>query len=146
MPVTTQLLSLEIPCDLHAPALVRAALAEIDDRGWSLDDGLLVASELVSNAVRHSGGSALDRLRVDIGRRRRQLLISVHDPGFSGQTARRAAADRSMSGGWGLRIVEQLCDDWGSERSDGYCVWAQLVADADDGEPDPGGCDERLPR
>jgi hypothetical protein len=48
-------LQMEVPCDVHAPTKVRAALVEVHGDDWSLDDGLLVASELVSNAVEHSG-------------------------------------------------------------------------------------------
>ena len=55
MTYVSELLSLDIPCDRHAPGAVRDALGEVHDGGWQLDDGLLVASELVTNAVRHSG-------------------------------------------------------------------------------------------
>ena len=40
-----ELLSLELPCDAHAPVVVRDELANVHDGGWSLDDGRLVASE-----------------------------------------------------------------------------------------------------
>ena len=29
-------------------------------------------------------------------------------------------------GGWGLRIVDALCERWGEERDDGYHVWAEI--------------------
>lgn len=122
------LLTLELPCDAHAPVTVRAALAEIHDGGWSLDDGRLVASELVGNAVRHSGSEVRDRLRIQVSRRDGRLRIAVQDPGLSGDTARPGRGDPAEPGGWGLWIVGQLCVAWGADRPGGYRVWAELAA------------------
>jgi serine/threonine-protein kinase RsbW len=120
------LLGLDLPCDAHAPLIARDALAEVHDGGWSLDDGRLVASELVGNAVRHSGCEVEHRLRIEVRRREGRLLISVHDPGLSGQGARPGGDDPGEPGGWGLRIIQQLSEAWGAERPDGYRVWAEL--------------------
>ncbi len=128
MAVAHDVLSLEVPCDPRAPKVVREALAAAYEGGWSLDDGLLVASELVTNAVRHSGCVVAHKLQVDIGRRRDRLLISVHDPGLSGGGAEPVRPERSEPGGWGLALIERLCLRWGSERPDGYRVWAELPA------------------
>ena len=124
------LLSLELPCDEHAPMIARDALAEVHDGGWSLDDGRLIASELVGNAVRHSGCQLQHRLRIRVSRRDGRLRISVHDPGLSGQVARPGDGDRVEPGGWGLQIIGQLSEAWGTERPDGYRVWAELPARA----------------
>src|SRR5665213_1949725 len=97
------LLSLELPCDEHAPVIARDALAEVHDGGWSLDDGRLIASELVGNAVRHSGCQLQHRIRIRVSRRDGRLRISVHDPGLSGQVARPGDGDRAEPGGWGLQ-------------------------------------------
>jgi anti-sigma regulatory factor (Ser/Thr protein kinase) len=123
-----ELLSLDLPCDLHAPVTVRDALAEVHDGGWSLDDGRLVASELVGNAVRHSGCAGQHRLQVDVRLRDERLLISVHDPGLSKSTAQPVGSDGSDPGGWGLRVIGELSECWGAERPDGYRVWAALAA------------------
>ncbi|HEY3772595.1 MAG TPA: ATP-binding protein [Solirubrobacteraceae bacterium] len=128
MAVARDVLSLEVSCDPHAPRVVRDALAAAYDGGWSLDDGLLVASELVTNAVRRSGCMVDHRLRVDVGRRENCLLISVHDPGVSGKDAEPVHTKRSEPGGWGLALIERLSLRWGSERSNGYRVWAELPA------------------
>src|SRR5450755_3250491 len=110
------LLSLELPCDEYAPVIARDALAEVHDGGWSLDDGRLVASELVGNAVRHSGCQVEHRLRIRVSRRDGRLLISVHDPGLSGQVARPSNDDPAEPGGWGLRVIQELSEAWGTER------------------------------
>jgi anti-sigma regulatory factor (Ser/Thr protein kinase) len=128
MAVGRQVLSLEVSCDPHAPKVVREALAAAYDGGWSLDDGLLVASELVTNAVRHSGCVGADDLQVDIGRRGHCLRISVHDPGLSGADAEASRSERSEPGGWGLALIERVAVRWGAERADGYLVWAELPA------------------
>jgi anti-sigma regulatory factor (Ser/Thr protein kinase) len=70
------------PCDVDALRVVRKTLAAVYDGGWVLDDGLLVGSELVTNAVRHSGCDGEHRLIVEVGRRDGNLIISVHDPGL----------------------------------------------------------------
>jgi anti-sigma regulatory factor (Ser/Thr protein kinase) len=132
MTFASDVLSFQVPCDPQAPATVRDALAEVHDGGWSLDDGLLVASELVGNAVRHSGCADAHSLTVEIGLRDGNLLISVHDPGLSGQAAEPVRTETPEPGGWGLRIIEQLSLRWGSERPDGYRVWAEVAVGASD--------------
>ena len=119
-------LSLRVRCDSRAPRSVRESLAATHDGGWSLEDELLVVSELVTNAVQHSGCTSAHDLRIDIGRRRDSLLISVHDPGLSGDAAEPVRSVRAEPGGWGLQLIERLSLRWGSERPDGYRVWAEL--------------------
>jgi anti-sigma regulatory factor (Ser/Thr protein kinase) len=128
MALVSNLFRLEVPCDVHAPKVVRAALAATHDGGWALDDGLLVASELVTNAVQHSRCTASDRLNVHVGRHDGNLLISVHDPGLAKDVAEPVQVKHSDPGGRGLQIIEQLSVRWGSERPDGYRVWAELPA------------------
>jgi len=124
-----ELLDLTVPCDVRAPGIARAALAAAHDGGWSLDESLLVASELVTNAVRHSGCGAVHTLTVTLGRRKGNLIIAVRDPGLSGDVAEPSGGKYPGPGGWGLDIVERLSINWGTERSDGYCVWAELASE-----------------
>jgi anti-sigma regulatory factor (Ser/Thr protein kinase) len=122
-------LSLKVPCDRNAPATVRDALAETDSPSWVLGDVMLVASELVTNAVLHSGCFDRHLLEVEVQFDDDRITVSVRDPGLSGRSARPMAVER-VSGGWGLRIVEQLAARWGAERQDGYRVWAEIPAAA----------------
>jgi anti-sigma regulatory factor (Ser/Thr protein kinase) len=131
MSASEDLLTMEVPCNLRAPVTVRDALADVHDGAWSLDDGRLVVSELVGNAVRHSGCRDEHQLKIAVRLRNERLLISVHDPGLSGQAARPAGEDNLAPGGWGLRIVEELTEAWGTDRPDGYRVWAELATRAD---------------
>ena len=118
-------LQLKLPCDSRAPSAVREALRELDV-GWVIGDAMLVASELVTNAVIHSGCTAEELIDVRIQLDRDRLLITVTDPGTSGGTARLREDDDSF-GGMGLRLVEQLARRWRAERSDGHQVWAELA-------------------
>jgi len=120
------LMALTLPCAPSASAVVREELRHLDEIGWILGDVMLVASELVNNAVVHSGGSPHDELQVCASRREDRLMVSVRDPGISGQSAGPRPATDLQAGGWGLQIVEALCEQWGEERNDGYLVWAAL--------------------
>jgi anti-sigma regulatory factor (Ser/Thr protein kinase) len=115
-------------CDRFAPAFVRAALGQLPDLGWVLGDAMLVASELVSNAVRHSRCADGELLTVCLTRTGNQLRIAVRDPGRSARTATLSLRpDGDGDGGLGLVVVEQLTARWGAERCDaGYGVWAEL--------------------
>jgi anti-sigma regulatory factor (Ser/Thr protein kinase) len=130
MPSVAELFSLEVPCNLYAPRVVRAALAATHHGGWSLDDSLLVASELVTNAVQHSGCEDEQRLKVHVAHHEGSLMISVHDPGLSRDDAQPVENAASDPGGRGLQIIKQLSVRWGSERPDGYRVWAELPVHA----------------
>jgi anti-sigma regulatory factor (Ser/Thr protein kinase) len=96
-----------------------------------IGDAMLVASELVSNAVVHSGGTEQDHLWVHVTLRDGRLCISVRDPGRSGQVAKPRRANDAF-GGLGLRLVEQLSQRWGTERNGGQRVWAELAVAASD--------------
>lgn len=122
------LVSLTLPCDEQAPGAVREALSELSAGDPLFGDVMLVASELVSNAVRHSGCQPEDRLAVLVLRDQGQLLISVRDPGTSRGTARATGSTDEGFGGLGLLVVQQLASEWGEERSEGYRVWARVAS------------------
>jgi anti-sigma regulatory factor (Ser/Thr protein kinase) len=114
-----------VRCDEFAPSAVRHAMTRLSTFGGPLGDAMLVASELVTNAVRHSLCTEDELLNVCITHDGR-LRIVVVDPGGSGREAQ--IADRPIElGGLGLKVVEQLATHWGTERrDDGYRVWAEL--------------------
>jgi anti-sigma regulatory factor (Ser/Thr protein kinase) len=113
---------------LHAPAHARAWLAE---RAASLpptllDDALLVASELVTNAVRHGRPQIVLSLRyLPDG-----VRIAVGDEGehIPVRTFGTPSIDRPT--GRGLLIVAATARDWGvAPHPDGRgkTVWAELT-------------------
>jgi anti-sigma regulatory factor (Ser/Thr protein kinase) len=120
------LMALTLPCAPSASAAVREELSQLDDLGWVIGDAMLVASELVNNAVVHSGCRPDDDLKVSASRRGDRLTVSVRDPGLSGSRAGPRSPTDPQIGGWGLQIVDALCARWGEDRGDGYHVWAEL--------------------
>jgi anti-sigma regulatory factor (Ser/Thr protein kinase) len=84
----------------------------------------LVASELVSNAVWHSGCGQSHEIDVRVRLSSTLIEIAVHDPGLSGQAPQ--VRENPDIGGFGLAIVEKLAHRWGAARRDGRLVWAQL--------------------
>ncbi|MGH2870739.1 MAG: ATP-binding protein [Solirubrobacteraceae bacterium] len=108
---------------------MRQALSDVPDAAWAIGDAMLVASELVTNAVLHSGCGEDHQLQVRVGIREERLLIAVLDPGLSGGDAR--VRENPTFGGFGLQIVDQLADKWGSERTHGYRVWAEVALPRD---------------
>jgi anti-sigma regulatory factor (Ser/Thr protein kinase) len=122
---TDEVFHLVVPCDRDAPARVRAELEKVDAISQVREDARLVASEIVSNAVLHSGGTPEHELDVR-GRICEDFFeISVHDPALT--EAVPIVRDNPDIGGLGLRIVERLADAWGVTRPDGRVVWAQLA-------------------
>ncbi|HET9721322.1 MAG TPA: ATP-binding protein [Solirubrobacteraceae bacterium] len=122
------LLRLELKCDERAPRVVRASLACLDEIEEVAGDLLLISSELVTNAILHSGCSRCDLLDVCLSRCEGGYMLAVTDPGHSGQTADTAAPRPAGEGGLGLRIVESLAARWGQVRERGYQVWAEVKA------------------
>ena len=91
----------------------------VPERG--IENALLVASELVSNAYRHGEGDI--ELRLDVLGDR--LRIEVIDEGRNQAPAvREHGADET--GGWGLQIVDQVALQWGVFEGTTH-VWADLA-------------------
>jgi len=88
---------------------VAACAAASGLAGNPLDDFVLAVNELVTNAVRHGGGSGRLRLWCAEG----QLVCEVSDQGvgIDGPTARdRDRPSPRVAGGWGLWLARELSD------------------------------------
>ena len=122
-------LEVTLPLDARAPGAARIVVEGLRGRVPTsvIDDALLVATELVTNSVRHSGapGGAVVVVRVQITST--MVRLEVEDPGSGGTIAPRAP-DLESGGGFGLNLVRALSERWGLERAvaGGTCVWAQL--------------------
>ena len=119
--------------DVQAPAAARAVVMR-ELRGQvaaqGLDQARLLASELMTNGVRHSCATADAHLVFRIEVAKRMVRLEVEDPGHEGApTARRG--DEDGDGGFGLNIVQLLSERWGFERvaAGGTRVWARLALD-----------------
>ncbi|WP_181799530.1 ATP-binding SpoIIE family protein phosphatase [Kitasatospora acidiphila] len=103
-------------------ALRRWGVAEL------IDTAELLASELVTNAIRHTDRDAMftARLYREDGREPR-LRIEVEDE--SDLWPKRRTPGEQASSGRGLMLVEALADSWGVEpRGSGKRMWFELTA------------------
>ncbi|WP_055566004.1 ATP-binding protein [Streptomyces atriruber] len=93
------------------------------DLACSIDDCVLMLSELVTNAVLYGGAEESWRVRVAWFREGESLRVDVHNPGFPADVRLRDPhADDAH--GRGLLLVDELSDDWsvGPSRFGGTVV------------------------
>jgi anti-sigma regulatory factor (Ser/Thr protein kinase) len=125
----------EVSDDLTALAEARASLAadprsvstarrlfeQILDvtgvRGEPRSHALLVASELVTNAISH-GSRAGDEISVEFAVQQHRVRICVRDPIRGGSAVVALSPDERRPTGRGLQIVEQLAE-WSEQVVDG---------------------------
>jgi anti-sigma regulatory factor (Ser/Thr protein kinase) len=81
-------------------------------------DALLLASELVANAIQH-GSREGDEVELCCGILINRIVISVRDPARSGGAPVPRAPDHERPAGRGLQIVDRLADSWVSRTIDG---------------------------
>jgi anti-sigma regulatory factor (Ser/Thr protein kinase) len=108
----------------------RRALDGLEDR---LDasvfyDASLCLSELVTNAVLHSGAGDEDELELNVALSGQTLRVTVIDHGSGFDPPEPSGGDES---GWGLYIVDRLSHAWGVERNPRTAVWFEMGAVAD---------------
>ena len=117
--------------DGRSVAAARRLLAQILDaagvRGEPRSHALLVASELITNAISH-GSRTGDEITVEFAVQSRRVRICVRDPIRRGSSTLVALSpDERRPAGRGLQIVEQLAD-WSERVVDGRReVRAELV-------------------
>jgi anti-sigma regulatory factor (Ser/Thr protein kinase) len=89
----------------------------------TLDDALLVVSELVTNAVRHGAGAI--ELRIDFDGHRVTGDVSDEGLRFTQSVGNTHRPDEI--GGHGLDLVARIANSWGlGEESS--CVWFEILA------------------
>lgn len=129
-----------------APASVAAARTSVREMlaargisGDAEDIAVMVTSELVTNALAHSGSERIV-CRLHIAADRIRVEVEDQNRGASLPEPRQAAPDDQ--GGRGLFLVEALSADWGvalTPRRSGRTVWAELTT------PDTAPADEPHP-
>ena len=124
-PVPTATVAVDLPRDATAGLVARRALLDacrswgLADEDW-VDDASLLVTELVGNAVRHTGGQPA--LQLD----RYADVVAVVVVDGSDRLPRASSADGLADGGRGLQVVEALAERWGVERRPGgKAVWAR---------------------
>ena len=117
----------DLPVEVEAPATARHVATSLL-HGWGFHDdewigrAQVVVSELVTNAVVHSGGSRLSlELRADHGR----VTIAAIDQSAAAPRPR----EPDDTSGRGLWLVKEMSAAWGVDgHNGGKRVWAQVGA------------------
>jgi anti-sigma regulatory factor (Ser/Thr protein kinase) len=119
----------EVACVLGAgptaPAEARRSLRVLDSSVSpdQLADVRLVVSELVTNAVVHGGLDLGEPISMTVQIAASRIRVEIVDRGRGFTEAPGRPANRQ---GWGLSIVDQLAERWGTERGAGTKVWAEF--------------------
>ncbi|MEU2432681.1 ATP-binding protein [Streptomyces sp. NPDC007861] len=101
---------------------MRVALV-VRDLDELADDGALILSDLVSNAVRHARRESI-RLTID---RPGAVRVCIGVVDFSEAPPAPRTPGDADEGGRGLALVNELADRWGTELLPwGKRVWAEL--------------------
>ncbi|MBQ0993519.1 ATP-binding protein [Micromonospora sp. PSH03] len=125
---------LRLPPDPHSPAAARGLVAR-QCHAWGLDavadQAMVIASELVSNAVQHAGTD----MDITVSAVAGSLRISVRDrEGDTPDSTTPALPRQVTEGGRGLPIIAALTTHWGFFAfGDGKTVWAAI--DSPNGSP-----------
>ncbi len=93
------------------------------DLTCSVDDCVLMISELVTNAILYGEAEEAWRVRVEWWRVGESLRVDVHNPGFPAHVRMRRP-DASDAHGRGLCLIDALSDSWhaGPSRFGGTVV------------------------
>jgi anti-sigma regulatory factor (Ser/Thr protein kinase) len=115
--------SLELPRTLEAPAQARDALTQLEPSlpEHVLPDMTLLVSELITNGVKYGGDGPV---RLEITRSDDAIRTEIVDQGV-GFTPVERDGDLSRVGGWGLHLVEELTDRWGTYEGSTH-VWFEI--------------------
>lgn len=115
---------IELECDPELVAQARSwlrALLEAWETPEHLDDVVLIASELLTNAVLHARTS----IQLKVSCQETTVRLEVHDENSRLPTLGSCPADATS--GRGLALVASLATSWGIEnREDGKTVWAEI--------------------
>jgi anti-sigma regulatory factor (Ser/Thr protein kinase) len=116
---TSPSLALTLPAEPTSVRQVRRALAD-----GGLDPDLdhtvtLLASELVTNSIRHAGDHGEVTFEATLGPAFARVEIGDGGPGFDPDVRHGAA-------GFGLRLLDKLASRWGVEHDEGTLVWFEV--------------------
>lgn len=127
-------LRLELEPNVRAPAIARSAVSEqLSAAGIDGAFGqtvVLLVSEVVSNAVRHSGAPDQAAISLEASITGAAVRIAVTDAG-EGFTPRPRDPER-LGEGYGLYLVEKAARSWGVDSDGGTTVWFELEREAPD--------------
>ncbi len=122
-------LVLELQRTVEAPGIARAAVSELSRDlclgGATFQTLVLLVSEVVSNAVLHSGGPAGAPITLTASVTADALRITVTDAGGGFMPRQRDPA--SIHDGYGLYLVDKSASRWGVDSTGPTSVWFELA-------------------
>ena len=118
-------LRLRLPADDTAPRVGRHSAVQFSPATGDLADRLqLLVSEVITNAIRHGELRPDDEIYLNMSFRPGVLRVEIIDRGKGFEpTIPPVPGSRS---GWGLYLLDQLADRWGTERTDRTSVWFEF--------------------
>lgn len=110
--------SLSVPAEPLSLGIVRRAVQGLEETCGEEVTGRLavICSELVTNAIRHSGVRPTDKIEISIEVGPERIHGSVVDAG-RGFDPKHIPERPPEQGGFGLRIVEGMASEWGVHRN-----------------------------
>jgi anti-sigma regulatory factor (Ser/Thr protein kinase) len=113
---------IDLPADPSAVAVARRRVREAcQGLDIDIDDVVLCASELVTNALLHGDPP----IELEVNTSPAAIRVAVHDCGGGTVELRRAAL--AGTAGRGLHIIESIASRWGTNpRRGGKTTWFEL--------------------
>ena len=111
--------------------VVRRAIEALDMPDRLIEDAKLLASELITNSIRHAGLGPEDQVRIRAAWSGTKLRVDVFDRRGRLGPAPIAGSIRPLPGaesGWGLYLVDHLASRWGAM---GGRYWFELELEPD---------------
>jgi anti-sigma regulatory factor (Ser/Thr protein kinase) len=122
---------IEVIAGPEAAASARAAVAGLGvmHLHQRLGDVQLAISEVVTNAVRHGGlRPDIDTVRITVGNGQDTVKITVEQPTAAEGLRVEEPRLGENPGGFGLRLVDQVVDNWGHDPGPPGRVWLEFAS------------------
>jgi anti-sigma regulatory factor (Ser/Thr protein kinase) len=91
-----------------------------------LNDAELLASELVTNCMRHGELADGDLVLIRVYLAADAVRLEIENPGIAGVVASRLRGREPRASGFGLELVDQVAARWGVARGNSTNVWFEM--------------------
>lgn len=119
-----------LPFESSTPGIARTKLAAFLTLNrtdlQTIDNALIVLSEMIANAVAHGTPDTDGTMEITWSIESGHLFLSVRDSGRGSDLVPRPFDEDSL-GGRGLSIISRVADKWSVDLSRGTCVRAELA-------------------